>query len=148
MGLVPIPRDASGSSSIKRMLASLAEMLNSVILLKEDGDGLGDWPVGSILGQTGRPDQARAFHGIGEMRPATTTPCRTWQFLIPDPAIVGVYVGEAILHGIDPPGPIPLTEVMAHVRAALVDPDGGWRAVAPPSWAARAAESKSDERMH
>jgi hypothetical protein len=54
-GLAPLPGDANGSALVKRTLASLAEMLNSVILLKEEADDLGDWPVGAIIGQTGTP---------------------------------------------------------------------------------------------
>jgi hypothetical protein len=123
------------------VLKNIADILGCMIFLKEAGEDLLDWPIGSIVGKTTDTMKVRQCPVTIEIR-ERLLPRLRWEFLITDKILTITYEVDAEKHGIAYPGPIdPPESFPEHVRKWFVAPDqrppaGGWKGVIPSNMVA------------
>jgi hypothetical protein len=125
----PLPGN-DAAALIGSVLGNLADLLDCMVLLKEAEDGLLDWPIASIIGQTLNPDKARGCPFVEEIRKSPGG----WEFLIDDKFLVAAYTTDAMKRGLSYPGPIEPLSFPDRLRqwfsSGLTAKDG-WKAVLP-----------------
>jgi hypothetical protein len=128
LGEMPLRTDAGEHTLVESALANLANALDTAICLKEPGDGLLDWPPGSIVGQALRLDAVRKCPLALDIRPTA----KGWEFLIPEVLVVGAYCMDADIRGVLLPEPIHPNQIMDRVREFFRTRDAsGWVVVLP-----------------
>jgi hypothetical protein len=124
----------SADALVGSVLQNIADILGSVIFLKEQGDDLLNWPLDSIIGQTLEITKVRECPFVKDIR-GKRLQRPHWEFLITDAFLVAAYIVDAMKRGLLFPGPIKPPERAADVARkwfkTALPIAGGWKAVVP-----------------
>ncbi|PNE10335.1 MAG: hypothetical protein CR217_14915 [Beijerinckiaceae bacterium] len=80
----------SADQLVTSVLQNIADILDCAIFLKEPDDGLLDWPIDSVIGQTTEITKTRECPFIKDIR-EKPVPRIHWEFLITDAFLCGAY---------------------------------------------------------